>query len=268
MRLAGALALAFVLWVIGTSIAQAAQHTLPLFRPDAANVHMFASQYPNQDTVLDVHTFSRTFTVGGGGGGSGFAPVSQREFDRQMVGRRLDAGSFLLGFQPGGRFIESSPSYRIAGHYSYSNTGPNEGTLSLTYDGLTFAGGSCSVPLTYASLTTGAWRYTCASGAQSQGNWSITNSPGTNVAQAAQHTLPLFRPAGHANESFARIINHSVRAGTVHITGIDDAGSRYGPVTLALAAHETRHFDSRDLEAGNPNGQGDWRLELSMKGLS
>ena len=43
----------------------------------------------------------------------------------------------------------------------------------------------------------------------------------------------------------------SGRAGIVRITGIDGAGSRYGPITLSLAAYETRHFDSRELESGN-----------------
>ena len=81
----------------------------------------------------------------------------------------------------------------------------------------------------------------------------------------------MFTPAGDVQEGFARVINHSGRSGTVRITGTDDAGSTHGPVTLSLAAGQTRHFNSGDLEAGNAakglsgglgNGTGHWRLRL------
>ena len=107
-------------------------------------------------------------------------------------------------------------------------------------------------------------------------SWKPVRKIGFRIARTLttqkRHTLPLFRPAGHAQDSFARIINHSGRAGTVRITGIDDAGTRHGPTTLSLEAHETRHFNSRDFQAGNAstglsgglgNGQGNWRVELS-----
>ena len=93
-----------------------------------------------------------------------------------------------------------------------------------------------------------------------------------SAIQAAQHSLPLLRPAGHGQEGYARVINHSNRGGTVRITGIDDGGKRYGPVTLRLGAHVTRYFNARDLERGNAarglsgrlgDGRGNWRLELS-----
>ena len=56
------------------------------------------------------------------------------------------------------------------------------------------------------------------------------------------------------------------------ITAFDDEGESYGPLTLSLAAHETAHFNSDDLEHGNPAKgltggtgarQGDWRLDLT-----
>ena len=87
-----------------------------------------------------------------------------------------------------------------------------------------------------------------------------------------QHSLPLFPPSGTARQGLARIINHSDRAGTVQIHGTDDAGQKHGPITFSLDARETRHFNSDDLEAGNPSqglfggfgdGTGNWRLELS-----
>ena len=85
-------------------------------------------------------------------------------------------------------------------------------------------------------------------------------------------SLPLFIPADSATrQGFARIINHSDTAGTVSITGVDDAGTEFGPVQLSIGAREAVHFDSQDLEGGNPSiglarglgdGAGNWRLQL------
>ena len=89
---------------------------------------------------------------------------------------------------------------------------------------------------------------------------------------ADQSTIPLFLAHSHpTRQGFARIINRSARGGDVAIHAIDDAGGRFGPVTLALAARQTAHFNSEDLEMGNAEkglsggvgaGEGDWRLEL------
>ena len=90
------------------------------------------------------------------------------------------------------------------------------------------------------------------------------------LATPSRHTLALFRPAGQAQQGFARIVNHSDRAGTVHIWGTDDTGEQRGPVTLSLNARVARQFNSGDLErgeaglsAGLGDGVGDWRLELA-----
>ena len=90
---------------------------------------------------------------------------------------------------------------------------------------------------------------------------------------ADSRAIPLFVSASHpTRQSFARIINRSDRAGTVTVHAVDDAGGRRGPVTLSLAARQTAHFTSDDLEAGSPakglsggvgDGDGDWRLELA-----
>ena len=95
------------------------------------------------------------------------------------------------------------------------------------------------------------------------------------TAGAATHTLPLVPPASNeARQGFVRILNHSDRAGTVSIHAIDDAGRRFGPVSIFIAAKSGRHFDSRDLERGNVgkglsggvgNGTGSWRLELDTE---
>ena len=98
---------------------------------------------------------------------------------------------------------------------------------------------------------------------------ALLAGPSTGAAQ--DYVIPLFTPAGDVQEGFARITNHSDRAGTVRITGTDDTGRSHGPVTLSLSARQTRHFNSGDLEEGNTSkglsgrlgdGAGNWRLRL------
>ena len=97
---------------------------------------------------------------------------------------------------------------------------------------------------------------------------------GMSAAGAATTPLVLayFLPASDmVREGFARIINHSDAPGTVEIVGIDDAGVEYGPIELSLEARESVHFNSGDLERGNPekglsplgDGEGAWLLSLT-----
>ena len=94
------------------------------------------------------------------------------------------------------------------------------------------------------------------------------------VAYAQQQfTIPLFIADGHPQrEGFARIVNHSKRAGVVRIVAIDDHGNRSESVELSLDNNAAAQFNSGDLENGNPDkglsgsvgdGAGDWRLELT-----
>ena len=70
------------------------------------------------------------------------------------------------------------------------------------------------------------------------------------VPETFTHMLPAVLGAGGDIQSFIRIHNGSERAGEVEIHTIDDAGHRYGPVTLALDGYQTQHFNSDDLERG------------------
>lgn len=84
--------------------------------------------------------------------------------------------------------------------------------------------------------------------------------------------IPLFLADGHAlGQGFVRVFNSSAEEGTVEIRAFDDQGNRAGPVSLSLGARETRHFNSHDLENGNPDkglqgrtgsGEGNWWLRL------
>ena len=86
-------------------------------------------------------------------------------------------------------------------------------------------------------------------------------------------SVPLLPAANDAagRQGFVRVINHSAEPGEISITAFDDAGTRFGPVTLAIGASAAAHLNASDLEAGNEAkglsggtgpGQGDWRLEF------
>ena len=106
---------------------------------------------------------------------------------------------------------------------------------------------------------------------------SLAVLAGVPLASAAQtiHTLPFVVAGGVAGlEGVVRIGNRADRSGTVRIHAIDDDGTRFGPVTLSLDAHEAVTFNSRDLEGGNASkglsggvgdGEGNWRLELQTE---
>ena len=88
------------------------------------------------------------------------------------------------------------------------------------------------------------------------------------------HRLPLFPAAGGLRKGFVRVINRSYASGEVAIHAVDDDGTRFGPVQLAMRPRQAVYFDSRDLEGGNAAkgllggvgvGGGDWRLELTSE---
>ena len=93
------------------------------------------------------------------------------------------------------------------------------------------------------------------------------------VAVARAQRVGMFPHSGHlARQGFVRVINHSAEAGTIRIDAVDDSGYRAEPVTMAIGAGATAHFNSDDLEDGNygkrlsggvGRGQGDWRLGLA-----
>ena len=100
-------------------------------------------------------------------------------------------------------------------------------------------------------------------------------APATAAASGgvSRHLVPLFaRASDPLRQGFARVVNRSDEAGEVSVLAVDDGGSRFGPVALAVGAGATMHFNSGDLENGNPGKglsggvgpptEGDWRLEL------
>ena len=129
----------------------------------------------------------------------------------------------------------------------------------------------------------GKWRLSVAAGGPIEvmsllrsptGHLTNVSAPGRRRAAGAASALalPLFAPAtNRMQQGFARLVNHSEETATVRIYGIDDAGTRHGPVGLSLRPGAAARFNSRDLEQGNPSkglsgrlgdGQGDWRLTV------
>ena len=94
------------------------------------------------------------------------------------------------------------------------------------------------------------------------------------VADGHDYEVPLFLAAAtEGRQGFVRVINRSQEAGTVMVTPTDDGGLAGDHLTLTLSAGQTVHFNSGDLENGNPHKawlagrsgaprQGDWRLRL------
>ena len=83
-------------------------------------------------------------------------------------------------------------------------------------------------------------------------------------------------------QGFVRLMNRDDRSGTVTVWGIDATGHRSpGTLTLTLAPHESRQFNSQDMEFGNPakgltgsigTGVGSWtaviRTDLDVEPLA
>ena len=101
---------------------------------------------------------------------------------------------------------------------------------------------------------------------------AVPTATSADPVATTSHTLPLVLAAGGETTGLVRIVNHSNEAGTVQIEAIDDAGVRFGPVTLDLAAKHAVQLTSHHLEAGDAgrglpegvgDGEGHWRLVLT-----
>ena len=153
----------------------------------------YAMTYTVIDDDGDSDTLSFTITVAASGS---FAPADEQAFNSLVVGNRLHAEGFYIDFPSAGRFLESGS---LPGSYSYASTGSNTGTMTLTYDGGNY-GGSCTLLLTFVSATTGTLSYTCASGIQEQGSWTITasdvSSLGFSESGSATRSIPENLPGG------------------------------------------------------------------------
>ena len=91
------------------------------------------------------------------------------------------------------------------------------------------------------------------------------------LAADGSHRVVFFNPGRNIHQvSRLRLINNGDRAASVTITGIDDAGSDSGTVTLTVPAASASTFTSKELEQGEGplagglgEGSGKWRLRVS-----
>ena len=207
--------------------------------------------------------FIITFAVGPSTGESGDGS------DRCYRGTRLAAGppltlygiedrALTLGRGPEAIDLASVFAYFLGAGAEYAVSTSNESVAEVTVED-----GALTVTPRAPGTSTVTVTGTGADGETRTREFSVT----VGVPSA-----PLFL-AGSAvgREGFVRLINRSDDPGDVRITAVDDAGVRRGPITLRLAAHAARHFNSGDLERGNESkglsggvgvGEGDWRLEF------
>ena len=111
---------------------------------------------------------------------------------------------------------------------------------------------------------TGRWRLTVSSDRPLQAVNVATAGTGwywNNLSTAPKrspswkyNSVPLFATAGTpgAPRGMLRILNGADETGTVEIWAIDDAGTRFGPVTFTLNARASAEFGAADLVSGNP----------------
>ena len=92
-------------------------------------------------------------------GAGGFAPADQTAFDARFVGKRLATGRVTdyIDFLDGGRFDETFRSTPYHGTYVYRNTGPDTGTVTLTY-----SEDRCDYRLSFDATAAGSGQYRCS----------------------------------------------------------------------------------------------------------
>ena len=113
---------------------------------------------------------------------------------------------------------------------------------------------------------------------ESTNRGQLTNISTSGVATAGDTlqrlaaAVPLMLSAADSTrQGFVRIVNESEVSGSVRVFAFDDGGHAPDPIEIPLGAGQVVHFNSNDLENGNPKkgiegigtpAQGDWRLDV------
>ena len=186
-----------------------------------------------------------------GGGSANRPPVIEKEIPAQTI----DAGN-VLELDVSRNFYDRE---RRPLTWFVESSDPAVATVSVSESG---------------TLTThGIWRGTAAV------TVTVADHPDERVSQTFAETVRgparvlLFPSAADESgrQGFARVVNRSANGGEVRIEAIDDTGRSAGVTTLTAGAGEAVHFNSHDLETGNPDkglrvgvgpGPGNWRLVL------
>ena len=115
---------------------------------------------------------------------------------------------------------------------------------TVTVNGIEVASGEPSAPIALAVGET-VIEVVVTAASEATRTYRVT------VTRAAQELAFLPAASDALRHGFVRIVNESEDTGTVRVRAFDDAGTEYGPVTLAIGAGEVRPFNSTDLEKGN-----------------
>ena len=103
----------------------------------------------------------------------------------------------------------------------------------------------------------------------------LTNLSTVPAPDGHVHAVPLFPSASDrlGRQGFVRVINDGDADAEVGIVAFDETRRTYEPLKLTVGAGRAAHFNSDDLELGNPGkglagstgaGTGDWRLGVSF----
>ena len=200
--------------------------------------------------TIENGTVTQGTVVGGTEGGStSLAPADTQAFNSLVVGNRFHGAGYYIDFPSAGRFLEDGS---IAGSYSYANTGSNTGTLTQTYDDTAQYGGSCTHQLSFDSETTGTSSYTCASGIQGRGSWTITASdiaPAPQVLSGdATDTSLRFSFAAFFDAGETRAFDFQVRRKTPQ--GSWNSGCNSLTNNAANSGRGVVNFAATDLQSG------------------
>ena len=236
-------------------------------------------------TELDIEALSYVRTRGGGALASMHEVVPEDEAGHRVVffnpASNRGRVSWLRLINPG----EAAAAVRIEGVDDAGKAGESAVELTLA--------GGASRALSARALESGEDEGLAGALGDGAGKWRLrvtadqpirvmsllssgphlTNVSTAPASGAQVHHVPLLPPASHPHrDGVVRVINRSAQGGEVAIAAFDDAGVEYGPLTLRIGANTAVHFNSADLEAGNPDkglesragaGEGAWRLELA-----
>ena len=207
-------------------------------------------------------------TGGGGGGGANRPPVVERQIPDQTitVGEVLELDITLNFYDRDQRVLD----------YSVESADAAVATVAVDPQGvLTIQGvarGVTSVTLTAADRRDERASQSFTVTVRCPNDASLP-CPTAQVPVLGPTLMPFFPSASDplGRQGFLRVINRSEGTAQVFVEAIDDRGSSAGTVSLTIDDNAVAHFNSIDLEEGNPgkglsaglgSGAGDWRLFL------
>ena len=107
--------------------------------------------------------------------GEMLAPADEAAFNDLIVGKRVrtDLPNYYIDFISPGRFKETEGAEVFSGSYTYRNTGPSTGTVTLNYDD----GDRCTFLLTFTSASGGTATFSCNDGTSGSSGWRLAEIP-------------------------------------------------------------------------------------------